>query len=119
MLLIAVINGAARDLWFKDYTGELLGRQISTITLLILFGIYIWFVIKKYPPQSGIQAIAIGMLWLMLTLAFEFGFGLFRGISLTQLFEEYNLLKGKIWILIPIWVAVTPYLFYKTNQLWK
>lgn len=91
MLFLAVINGAARDLWYKNSVGELLGHQISTITLLIIFSFYIWFVIIKFPPHSDKEAIFIGLLWLILTLIFEFGFGRIRGNSWSKLFEDYNI----------------------------
>ena len=113
MLLIAVINGTARDLWYKKYIGELPGHQISTISLIILFGFYIWFVINKFPPNSGKQAILIGLLWLTLTLLFEFSFGRIRGNSWAKLLEDYNILKGHIWILILIWTTIAPYIFFK------
>jgi len=113
MLLIAVINGAGIDFWYKKYTGELPGHQISTNSLIVLFGFYIWLVINKLPPNSGQQAISIGLLWLMLTLLFEFGFGLMRGNSWTKLLGDYNILNGHIWILIPIWITIAPYMFYK------
>ena len=113
MLLLAVINGAARDLWYKKLIGELSGHQVSTFTLIILFGLYVFFITKKLPPASATQSIYIGMLWLLLTLGFEFGFGLYRGSSWTQLLGDYNILKGRIWVLIPIWVSIAPYVFYK------
>lgn len=113
MLLIAVINGAARDLWYKNEIGELPGHQVSTISLIILFGFYIWFVINKFPPQSEKQSIFIGLLWLILTLVFEFGFGRIRGNSWSKLLKDYNILEGHIWILILIWTTIAPYLFYK------
>jgi len=113
MLLIAIINGSARDLWYKKYVGELAGHQISTISLIILFGFYIHFVITKFPPTSGRQAVYIGLLWLLLTLLFEFGFGRFRGNSWEKLLGDYNILKGRIWPLILIWTAIAPYIFYK------
>ena len=113
MLLIAVINGTARDLWYKKYFGELTGHQISTISLIILFGFYIWFVINKFSPDSGIQALYIGLLWLMLTLLFEFGFGRIRGNSWSKLLEDYNIMKGRIWILILIWTTIAPYIFFR------
>ena len=116
MIFIAVLNGTARDLWYKKYVGELAGRQISTISLLILFAIYLTLILKKYPLQSESQAIYVGILWLFLTLLFEFGFGRIGGHSWTFLFDEYNILKGRIWILIPIWVTIAPYLFFKIKQ---
>jgi len=113
MLIIAVLNGTARDLWYKEYTGELLGHQISTISLLILFKFYIALVIKKLPPKSAQQAMAVGLLWLLLTLIFEFGFGRIRGNSWTSLWSDYNIFKGRLWIFILIWTTVAPYLFFK------
>lgn len=81
MIFIAVLNGTARDLVYKKYVSELAARQISTISLIIFFGIYLGLVLKKYPIQSEFQAFYIGALWLVLTLAFEFGLGRFGGHS--------------------------------------
>jgi len=116
MLILAVINGTARDLGYKKYVGELTAHQISTFTLIILFAFFIGFVVRKFPPASATQAFYIGLLWLTLTLAFEFGFGLMRGNSLTTLLEDYDLLKGRLWLLIPIWITAAPYLFYRFNK---
>lgn len=117
MIVLAVINGTARDLWYKNYVGELAGRQISTFTLILLFAIYIGFVVKRYPPASATQAIYVGVLWLILTLIFEFGLGYMSGKTWPQMFEDYNLLKGRLWVLIPVWVGVAPYIFYKYFRL--
>ena len=110
---LAVLNGAARDLWYKKEVGELAGHQISTITLMIIFGCYIWFIINKFPPNSDKDAIFIGLLWLIFTLIFEFGFGRFQGNSWSKLLEDYNILKGRIWILILIWTTIAPYVFFR------
>lgn len=116
MICIAVINGAARDFFYKKYVGELAGHQISTIILIILFGIYFTTIFKKYPLKSEISALQVGMLWLILTLLFEFGLGKLNGHSWANLFEDYNLMKGRVWIFVPIWVSVAPYIFYKLKQ---
>ncbi len=113
MIILAVLNGTARDLGYKKYLGDLTAHQLSTISLIILLWLYISFVIKKFPPASVTQSINIGIAWLLLTLAFEFGFGLYRGKSMNELFADYNLLKGRIWILIPIWTAIAPYIIYR------
>lgn len=116
MLLLAVLNGTARDLWYKKFTGELAAHQFSTISLILLFGIYIYLVLSRFPPDSETQSILIGLLWLILTLAFEFGFGRYRGNSWTTLMGDYNIMRGRIWILIPIWITVAPYIFYKITK---
>ena len=113
MLLIAIANGAARDLWYKKYMPELKAHQLSTISFVILLAVYIGFIINRFPPGSTMQALLIGMIWVTLTLLFEFGFGLLRGNSFRHLLSDYNIFKGRLWILIPAWVLVAPYIFYK------
>jgi hypothetical protein len=113
MLLIAIGNGTLREFVFKKYVSDLTAHQLSTIILIIFFGLYIGFAINRFPPASSRQAILIGFVWVVLTLIFEFGFGRYRGSSWPQLLEDYNLLKGRIWILIPLWLAIAPYIFYK------
>ena len=113
MLLIAVANGALRDLWYKKYTGELTAHQISTITLIIFFALYIGYIIQRFSPSSSTQTVFIGISWMIMTLAFEFGFGRWRGNSWQTILEDYNISKGRIWIFIPLWLAIAPYIFYK------
>ena len=116
MLLIAIGNGALREFVFKKFMTALAAHQLSTVTLFIFFALYIAFIINRFPPASSNQAVFIGFLWLVLTLVFEFGFGRYRGNSWSKLFEDYNLLKGRIWILIPIWLIIAPYIFYKLHS---
>jgi hypothetical protein len=116
MLIIAVINGLIRELLFKKFVGNLAAHQLSTVTLVLFFAIYIRFIIMRFPPPSGSFAFLVGLVWVLLTLCFEFGFGRYRGNSWEQLLQEYNLFKGRLWILVPIWVLVAPYLFYLTRR---
>lgn len=50
--------------------GALTAHQLSTVSLLILLGVYNWWVMDHYPPASAAQAILIGWLWMGLTLIF-------------------------------------------------
>lgn len=113
MLLLAILNGAVRDLWYKKYMSELAAHQISTFSLIILLGIYSCLVVKWLPPSTVKQALVIGIVWSILTLAFEFGFGIILGNSWKQLLHAYNFTEGQIWILIPIWEAIAPCIAFK------
>lgn len=113
MLLLAILNGTIRDLGYKKYLGDLLAHQVSTVSLIILFTIYIFLIVKYFPPVSATQAIWIGIIWMMMTLAFEFGFGRWRGNSWCAILHDYNILEGRIWILIPIWLTIAPYILFK------
>jgi hypothetical protein len=116
MVFIAIVNGTARDLWYNKYIDELAARQLSTLSLIVFLGVYMFFVIKRFPPQSVSQSLFVGLIWLVLTLVFEFGLGFYRGNTLSQLLDDYNILKGHIWLLIPIWIISGPYIFFKILQ---
>ncbi len=116
MLIIAIINGAIREGGYKKFMGELRAHQVSTITAIILFGLFIWALTSIWQIQSAGQAIAIGFIWLVLTVAFEFLFGHYvMKHPWKKLLHDYNILAGRLWVLVLIWITVAPYVFYKIN----
>ena len=109
MIAMAVANGAIREAW-------LVPRSISTITLIVLFAFYMAWVFRRWPLSSPRQALAVGAIWLALTLAFEFGLGWWSGASWAQMAADYNLAAGRLWALVPLWVAVAPYVFFRLTR---
>ena len=117
MVLIAVANGALREAWLVPRLGEPAARQGSTLLLIALLALYIGYVLQRWPIGSGARAIAVGALWLILTLAFEFALGRFvSGLSSREIFEEYNVAAGRLWALVPMWVAIAPYVFFRLRR---
>jgi hypothetical protein len=116
MLTIAIANGSLRNLWYRRYMSDNAAHQVSTFTLIIFFALYVWYIVGRIPLSSGAQALLAGLLWLVLTLVFEFGFGRWRGNSWDYLLADYNLAKGRLWVLIPIFTAIAPYIFYKIRR---
>jgi len=116
MLVIAMGNGLLREFVIKKYLQDLQAHQLSTFTLIAFFSAYIWWIVRTVRLDSGTQAAMVGGMWLILTLCFEFGFGRYRGNSWETLLADYNLLQGRLWILIPSWVAIAPYLFFRLGK---
>ncbi len=114
LVLIAVVNGAIREGVYKKSLGDLLAHQLSTIIGIVLFGIYFGLIFGYWKIESSNQALLIGLMWFCLTEAFEFlaGHYIFRN-SWKKILHDYNILEGRVWILVPIWVGIAPYLFYK------
>jgi len=113
MVIIAIMNGVIRDALYGKRLGELTAHQISTFTLIVLSGLYLWLLGLAWKITSPSEALSIGLIWLGLTVAFEFLFGHYVvKHSWTRLLRDYNLLKGRIWILILIWITIAPYVFY-------
>lgn len=113
MMIIAVINGSVREVLYKPHVGELAAHQISTLTLFIMFTAYFWFLDSIWPIETGVQAWTIGAIWVVMTLAFEFGVGRYvSGNSWSKVLYDYNLLAGRVWVFIPIWVLIAPYILF-------
>ncbi len=117
MVFIAIANGALRQAWYGKYLSELHAHQLSTLIGALLFAVYIWVVMRYWKPVSAGQAMSIGLVWLGLTVAFEFLFGHFvMGHPWARLLQDYNLLTGRVWSLLLSWVAVAPYCFYRLQK---
>ncbi|WP_107669061.1 hypothetical protein [Cyanothece sp. BG0011] len=116
MIIIAILNATLRETVYGKFVTELQAHQISTLTAVILFAAYIWGLTALFPLKSSSQAIVIGCLWLVLTVMFEFSFGHYVAQqSWTKLLQDYNLLAGRVWIFVPLCIAVFPWLFYKLH----
>ena len=117
LVVIAIINGAIREKGYKKLVGELRAHQISTFTCIILFGLCVWILSLIWTIQSAGQAMTIGFVWLALTVAFEFLFGHYvMKHPWSKLPQDYNILKGRLWGLILIWITIAPYIFYKLSR---
>jgi hypothetical protein len=113
MMALAVVNGVVRESFYRGAVGELRAHQISTLTLLVLIFAYVWIITGWWPAVSGEQAWWIGLMWMLMTVTFEFGMGRFiSGKPWKELLLDYNVLRGRVWILIPLGTLVIPWLVY-------
>jgi hypothetical protein len=117
MVVIAIANGALREATYGKQMSELRAHQLSTLSGLVLFTVYIGGVTAIWPLDSSEQALGVGCTWVILTLAFEFLFGHYvAGHSWSRLLHDYNVLAGRVWVFIPIWLAVAPYVFHSLRR---
>ena len=116
MLGIAVANGALRQGTFGKVLSELRAHQFSTLLGSVLIGTFIWFVLRRWPPSSSREALAIGLLWLALTVAFEcFMVLVLLQRPLAQVLADYNVFAGRVWVLFLLWLVVAPWLFFRVR----
>ena len=83
-------------------------NRFSTVVLAILILGYAAVLQRARPLSRPAVAWRIGALWLALTIAFEFGFGLLTGTPLEELLADYDVTEGRFWVLIPITTFVAP-----------
>jgi hypothetical protein len=56
--------------------------------------------------RRWIAAWQVGGVWASLTVVFEFGFGHFvGGKSWDELLDAYDIRKGGLWPLVPLWLT--------------
>jgi hypothetical protein len=78
---------------------------------------YVWMLVRIWRPELPGEALASSLMWLGLTIAFEL---LCRHYVVWQcwsrLRHEYNVCTGRVWLVVPIWVTVAPYAFYRLQK---
>jgi hypothetical protein len=77
MSLIAISNGLMREFTYGKHLPELRSHQISSISAIVLFGVYLAIINHFYPIESIQESLIIGSSWFFLTVLFEFSFGYF------------------------------------------
>src|SRR3954466_6542156 len=110
ILVFAVANGAFREAVLilnlsKPVALVLSGLLLSCIILIIAFGLAHWM---RLDTRS--RCLSVGLLWLCLTLVFEFGFGAVRGRSLADMLEPYTFRGGNIWPVVLVVTFFAPWL---------
>ena len=109
MIVIAIGNGIAREALYRGALGDLGAHQLSTAIMILLLAAYFVWVVRRWPFRSAREALMVGILWLSMTVAFEFLFGRFvMGHPWERLLNDYDLRGGRVWALILLWVALGP-----------
>lgn len=114
LAIIGIINGVIREVGYGKFLGELLAHQVSSVTGIVLFGLFTWWLSLRWRMQSSGQAFTIGIIWLALTIAFEFLFGHYvMKHPWSRLLHDYNILEGRVWLLVLVWITIAPYVIYR------
>lgn len=89
--------------------GEQAAHQLGTILYLIVQFLIIYIFIKKMKVKETKALLGIGLFWVVITIIFEFVFGHYvMGHSWQKLIADYNLLNGRLWVLVLIDNIVAP-----------
>jgi len=109
-MITAVVNGVFRMSRLQPTMSEYGAHLASTLLLCLALLIEISVFLEIVGDYSRSWFIALGMMWMLLTLVFEFGFGRAVGQSWGTLLENYNVLRGRVWPLVLVVLLVTPIL---------
>jgi hypothetical protein len=117
ILVLASLNGMARQAWLIPNLGQGIGRAVSTLILCGVVSLVTWTTIGWIAPDSTRHALMIGVLWLLLTLAFEFLVGHYVfGTSWSTLLEDHDVSRGRIWPAVLLLVLLAPWLTFRLRR---
>lgn len=109
-VIAAILNGAFRVAFITPRVGEHAGHVISTFIFMgvILAGTYL-FLSKLDAELTRDDLIFIGSFCMLMTILFEFVFGHYvMGHPWETLLADYNLFKGRVWVLVLITTFLAP-----------
>lgn len=111
ILICAVLNGALREAVLVPRFGQPAGLLASGLLLSVcIVGVSVALV-PWFGRLSTSRCLQLGLLWLCLTLVFEFGFGrLVQHKSWSELFEAYTLKGGNLWPFVLVVTLLAPLL---------
>lgn len=108
ILLLAVLNGALREAVLLKNLERSLAFTLSGLILIACILVVTALSVKWIGIATLWQGLALGMFWLVLTLAFESGFGYLRGQSTAVLLDAYRFRDGNIWPIVLVVLATAP-----------
>lgn len=104
IMMVESLHGIVRQALLAPMVGDFRARQISVFTGAVLILIVSVLFIRWIGVRSSGRLLFLGVLWVGLTVAFEFIFGrLVLDLPWERLLEDYHLLRGG---LMPIGLIV-------------
>lgn len=117
ILILAVLNGGLREAILIPNLGTVAGNIMSGVFLSAVILTVAYISLPFLSVDRPIKLMVIGLGWLVLTLLFEFSFGLWQGKSWQVMFEAYTFNNGNIWPIVLMVTALAPYLATKLREL--
>jgi len=114
ILGLAIANGVLREEILIPALGKPGGLILSGVLLSMLIVLVAYGVVRFTRDLTASKVLLIGVLWLSLTLAFEFSFGRFvQHKSWAELLDAYAFKEGNIWPVVLVVTLLAPYLAFR------
>ena len=109
ILGLAIANGALREAVLIPSLGKPSGLVLSGVLLSSLVALVAYGLVRVQQGVTASRGLLIGVLWLSLTLAFEFTFGRYvQHKSWTELLDAYAFKDGNIWPVVLVVTLLSP-----------
>lgn len=114
MLVGAVLNGVLREKILAPRIGSV-ALSLSAVTGALIFTLITYLLLKWLHKVYATQAlITLGIIWLLLTVVFEFTFGHYvLGKDWSELWAAYDLRTGNLWSALLLYIVFLPFILAK------
>jgi hypothetical protein len=108
-IIVESLNGTFRIFWLVPSLGDDRAHQLSFVTGAMLIAAIATLFIRWLHAVRVPQLLGVGVLWMVLTLAFEIGLGqLILGYSWGQIAADYNVYQGGLMPFGLVWIGLSP-----------
>lgn len=112
----AILNGGFREYVLIKYLDTALATAISGILLCILILLITWLLLPRLVTLNNKEIYITGIIWMILTILFEFTSGIGTGVPMKELIAAYNPLSGNLWILVVLTTMLAPTIISRINK---
>lgn len=109
ILVLAILNGVLREQWLVPSLGAFSAQLASGLILSLVIFVVAYVAVPGFGQPGARGYWVIGAAWLVMTLVFEFSFGLYvQRREMAELLQAYTFRGGNIWPLVLACTLVAP-----------
>jgi hypothetical protein len=109
IIVIESVHGVLRNVLLAPAIGDFEARQAGVFIGSALILLIAWLMAPWLNLSGRAQFAGVGLLWVGLTLLFEFSLGLAMGLSWERMASDYDVTRGGLLPLGLIVMAFAPY----------
>lgn len=118
ILLTAILNAVIREEVIAPLTGAAFALPVSGVSLAILVFAITWFSVPFIAASGAKTYLFVGLLWLVLTLAFEFLLAYFVvGEVWRELMQLFDVLDGNLFVVVLLVITIAPWAVAKMREM--
>lgn len=110
ILGLAFSNAALRELVLIPRLGKVQGLTLSGVLLSLLILLVAYACLPWLGAARALELIGTGIIWAVLTMAFDLVIGLVQGKPMEQLLGAYFFKDGNLWPIVLLVTVSAPYL---------
>lgn len=117
IMAVETVHGIVRRLFLEPLTGDIRARQIGVLIGTLLIYSVTYLTIRWLRASQIVHLVAIGCIWVVLTILFEIGLGRLAGLSWDRILSDYDPRSGGLMPFGLIFMFLAPWLTAKQRRI--